>query len=78
MSKTLLKNARMINEQEILERDVLISGSNIEKIDPTISDSKARVIDIEGNYLLPGIIDDQVHFREPGLTHKGNIATESR
>ncbi len=78
MSKILLKNARIINEQEILERDVLINGSYIEQLGPAISDANARVIDIEGSYLLPGIIDDQVHFREPGLTHKGNIATESR
>jgi len=78
MSKILIKNAKLVNEQEILERDVLLNGEHIERIDSGISDEKARMIDIEGGYLLPGIIDDQVHFREPGLTHKGNIATESR
>jgi len=78
MSKILIKDAKLVNEQEILERDVLLNGAYIERIDPLISDKNAAVINIEGSYLLPGIIDDQVHFREPGLTHKGTIATESR
>lgn len=78
MSRILIKNAKLVNEQEILERDVLLNGAHIERIDPHISDSNVRVINIKGSYLLPGIIDDQVHFREPGLTHKGNIASESR
>ena len=78
MSKILIKDAKLANEQEILERDVLLNGAYIERIDPLISDKNAAVINIEGSYLLPGIIDDQVHFREPGLTHKGTIATESR
>ncbi len=78
MGKILLKNGKIINEGTILEVDVLLDGEWIVKIAPNISDAHARVIEINGNYILPGIIDDQVHFREPGLTHKGTIATESR
>ena len=78
MKRTLIKNGRLINNGDIFECDVLIEGSYIEKIDRDISDSSAEVIDVAEQYVLPGIIDDQVHFREPGLTHKGNIATESR
>ena len=76
----LLKNARMINEGTITEGDLLIKGDRIEQIDTHISPqtSNVRVLDLEGRYLIPGIIDDQVHFREPGLTHKGDIASESR
>ncbi|MBO0330601.1 dihydroorotase [[Muricauda] lutisoli] len=78
MSKILLKNAKIVNENSIFESDVLLEGDFISRIDPDISDANATVIDLEGDLLLPGIIDDQVHFREPGLTHKGTIATESR
>ncbi|MGN7512928.1 MAG: dihydroorotase [Allomuricauda sp.] len=78
MSKILLKNAKIVNENSIFESDVLLEGDFISRIDPNISDANATVIDLEGDLLLPGIIDDQVHFREPGLTHKGTIATESR
>ena len=78
MSKTLLKNATIVNENSIFESDVLLEGDFISRIDTNISDGNAKTIDLEGNLLLPGIIDDQVHFREPGLTHKGTIATESR
>ena len=78
MSKILLKNAKIVNENSIFESDVLLDGDFISRIDSDISDANARVIDLEGDLLLPGIIDDQVHFREPGLTHKGTIATESR
>lgn len=76
----LLKNARMINEGAIKEGDLLISGDRIERIDDHISprNGDVRVVDLEGRFLMPGIIDDQVHFREPGLTHKGDIASESR
>lgn len=76
----LLKNARMINEGQITEGDLLIKGDRIEQIDTHISprNGNVRVVDLEGRYLMPGIIDDQVHFREPGLTHKGDIASESR
>jgi dihydroorotase len=78
MSKILLKNAKVVNENSIFETDVLLDGDFIARIDPNISDANAKVIDLDGDLLLPGVIDDQVHFREPGLTHKGNIATESR
>lgn len=78
MGRILLKNAKYVNEGRISEGDLLIEGDRIGRIDADISDDRARVIDLEGNYLIPGLIDDQVHFREPGLTHKGDIATESR
>ena len=78
MNKILLKNAQVVNEGQIKETDVLIEGAFIKKIGTDISEMSADVFDFNGNLLLPGIIDDQVHFREPGLTHKGNIATESR
>lgn len=58
--------------------DILIRDQRIERIDSGISSEKAQIVDIEGAFVLPGIIDDQVHFREPGLTHKGNLFTESR
>jgi dihydroorotase len=77
-NKTLIKNAKIINEGSIIESDLLMSGELIEKLDSNISDSRAEVIDANGKYLIPGIIDDQVHFREPGLTHKANIYTESK
>jgi len=81
--KTLIKNARIINEGRIFEGAVLIDGEFISKIfhSNDIPDQLvkgAAVIDVAGQYLIPGAIDDQVHFREPGLTHKGEIATESR
>jgi len=79
MHKTLIKNARIINEGKITEGDVLVMGHFIESIDTSISAKPDyKVIDAEDNYLLPGVIDDQVHFREPGLTHKGDIRSESK
>ncbi|GMN06911.1 dihydroorotase [Croceitalea sp. MTPC5] len=78
MKPILLKNTLTVNEGDTFETDVLIRGEYIERIDKNISSSNAQIIDFKGNLLLPGVIDDQVHFREPGLTHKGNIATESR
>ncbi|MFK7812874.1 MAG: dihydroorotase [Maribacter sp.] len=78
MAKQLIKNATIVNENKIFEADVLLQDDRIQKISKDISDSEAKVIDAKGKYLLPGVIDDQVHFREPGLTHKGNIASESR
>ncbi len=68
----------MVNEGECTETDILLDSDFIERIDKDISEPMATVMDLEGDYLFPGIIDDQVHFREPGLTHKGNIDTESR
>ncbi len=73
-----MKNVRMVNENTIVEGDMLLEDQLIIKIDGDISDPNAKVIDLKGKHLFPGVIDDQVHFREPGLTHKGNIATESR
>ncbi len=78
MGKTLFKNGKIVNEGIIQERDILIDGERIAKIGLDLSDVNAQVIDLNGKHILPGIIDDQVHFREPGLTHKGTIATESR
>ena len=78
MPKTLIKNARIVNESSIFESDILVEGQFIGKIASSISDDTAKVIDLQGQLLLPGCIDNQVHFREPGLTHKGTIATESR
>ncbi len=80
LKRTLIKNAKIVNEGAIFEGDVLIEGDIIKKIDVSISAKWADVIviDAEGKYLLPGAIDDQVHFREPGLTHKANIETESK
>ena len=80
MSLTLIKHAKIVNEGQIFEGDVLIDGEYIVDIDTSISSKSAntKVIDAEGQYLIPGAIDDQVHFREPGLTQKANIATESK
>ena len=78
MQKQLITNARLLNEGEILERDVLIAGERIEKIAGSIAaDDTMQVHDAKGAILMPGMIDDQVHFREPGLTWKGDLATES-
>src|SRR6056297_260212 len=78
MAKILIKHGTLVNEGKIQELDILLDGDLIVKIAPGISDATAKIIDASGKYILPGIIDDQVHFREPGLTHKGTIATESR
>ncbi len=78
LSKLLISNARLINEGEIREVDVLLDGERIEKIAAQIEAADGvTVIDADGKYLMPGMIDDQVHFREPGLTTKGDLATES-
>jgi len=80
MNQILIKNAKIVNEGTIFEGDVLIEDQFIVEIAETISAKSAttKIIDAEGNYLIPGAIDDQVHFREPGLTHKGDIASESK
>ncbi len=75
--KTLIVNAKIVNEGKVTEGDVLIAGERIERIGGSLS-AQARTIDAQGNFLLPGLIDDQVHFREPGLTHKATIYTDSR
>ena len=78
-SKLVIKNARIVNEQQIVETDLLIQGKYITKIGKGISSTSAdQVYDAEGKYIIPGLIDDQVHFREPGLTHKACIETESK
>lgn len=81
MNKILIKNARIVNEGRMFKGSVLIDGDKIaevfEEVVPETA-SNVQVIDAEGKLLLPGAIDDQVHFREPGLTHKGDIASESR
>jgi dihydroorotase len=76
--KTLIKNATIVNENEIFVSDILIEGQFISKIEKDITDSTAKLIDAQGLILMPGAIDDQVHFREPGLTHKGEIYTEAK
>ncbi len=80
MNSILIKNARIVNEGQVFEGDVLIEGEYITEIAESISakSTNTKIIDAEGNYLIPGMIDDQVHFREPGLTHKGDIASESK
>jgi hypothetical protein len=78
VSKLFISNVRLVNEGEIRDVDVLVEGDRIARIDSGIrAPDSAVVIDGGGKYLLPGMIDDQVHFREPGLTHKGDLATES-
>jgi dihydroorotase len=79
--KTIIRQARIINENSQIVADVLIDYQRIAKIAPHITlpeNEKVREIDAEGLVLIPGMIDDQVHFREPGLTHKGTIQTESK
>ncbi len=80
MKRTIIKNANIINEGKIFESDILIENLVISKISKSISPKfpNTKIIDAEGNFVIPGLIDDQVHFREPGLTHKGNIYSESR
>ncbi len=84
MQKYLIKNINVVNEGSIQNVDVLISNERIEKIEPRIARTPIAIganyteINGEGKYLLPGCIDDQVHFREPGLTHKATIYTESK
>ena len=78
MSSILIKKATIINENSREISDLFIKNNRIEKIDKNINiESKCSEINGEGLFLIPGLIDDQVHFREPGLTHKGNIYTES-
>jgi dihydroorotase len=80
--QTLIKNVKIVNENKIFDGSILIKDDIIEdiftEINPNISNENINIIDGEGNYIFPGIIDDQVHFRDPGLTYKGDIYTESR
>ncbi len=78
MKSYIIKNASIVNEGKIVEGDVLVKDGRIEKIAPGISSDSAAIVDASGKHLFPGVIDDQVHFREPGLTHKGDLYTEPR
>src|SRR3954471_228936 len=79
LKTTLIVNANIVNEGKVFAGDVFIKGQFIEQVGKDLQHKSAHhVIDAKGKHLLPGVIDDQVHFREPGLTHKANIYTESR
>lgn len=79
MSRLLLVNGTLVNEGRVIESDILIDDDRIERIDANIAATAAdEVIDLGGRHVLPGLIDDQVHLREPGLTHKATIPSESR
>jgi len=76
--KYILKNGVLVNEGRKQKADILIKKGKIEKIGINLTDAEAEIIDVNGSFVLPGCIDDQVHFREPGLTHKASIHSESR
>ena len=78
MYDLILKNCKIVNENNTLESDIAIKNNRIELIGSDINAESSDVVDVNGRYVIPGLIDDQVHFREPGLTHKGEIATESK
>ena len=78
MNSYLIKNATIVNEGSSFVGDLLVENGIIKKIDSSITTNSMTVIDASGKYLIPGLIDDQVHFREPGLTHKATIGSESR
>ena len=79
MGTLLILNAKIVNENKVFESDIYIRSGRIEKIGKDLSSMKvSNVLDVKGKYVLPGMIDDQVHFREPGMPHKANIKTESR
>lgn len=78
MQNIILRGGKIINEGKITEQDIFIKNQRIEKIGTINGDLKAKEINAEGLYIMPGIIDDQVHFREPGYTYKADIASESR
>ena len=75
----VLINAKVINEGSIMEKDIAIKEGRIARIDQNLGSLPAKsIMDLQGKYLMPGMIDDQVHFRDPGLTYKGDIYTESK
>jgi dihydroorotase len=78
MSRLLLVNGTLVNEGRVEELDILIEGNRIERIGAGATPQGTEVVDLSGCHVFPGIIDDQVHFREPGMTHKADIASESR
>ena len=75
MKSILIKNAQLVNEGTITTADVLVKDGRIAQIGQTITIEADQIIDATGLHLLPGVIDDQVHFREPGLTHKATIGS---
>ena len=75
MYDLILKNCNVVNENKITESDIAIRSGRIELVASSISSESKKTMDINGRFVLPGLIDDQVHFREPGLTHKGDIST---
>ena len=76
--KTLIKNAQVVLPSEIVQVSVLIVDDKIAAIDPSIATEADEVVDAQGLHLIPGVIDDQVHFREPGLTHKEDLLHASQ
>ena len=80
MNNILIINANIVNEGKVFLGSVLIEGNIIAEVATEIEStpSNVKIIDAKGKFLLPGVIDDQVHFREPGLTHKATIESESR
>ena len=78
MSRLLLANARVVNEGRIRETDVLISQGRIERLGMGAPQAGVEVVELGGRYVLPGVIDDQVHFREPGLEHKEDLESGTR
>ena len=78
MHDLILKNCKVVNENRIIESDIAIKNNRIEQVATSIDVESKEIIDLDGKFVIPGLIDDQVHFREPGLTHKGDIATESK
>ena len=78
MYDLILKNCNIVNENTIIESDIAIKNNRIELIANSIDSEAKNIEDVNGRFVIPGLIDDQVHFREPGLPHKGDIATESK
>lgn len=79
MASYVLKGAQIVNEGKIIQGDIRIKHGRIDKIASSIAaTAEDQVIDLTGKHIFPGMIDDQVHFREPGLTHKARIASEAR
>ena len=78
MYDLVLKNCNVINENVESQVDIAIKNQRIEKIAASVDSESSEELDLSGKLVIPGLIDDQVHFREPGLTHKGEIATESK
>ena len=78
MYDIILKNCSIVNENQIKESDIAIKNQRIDLISTSIDSEAREVIDLNGRYVIPGLIDDQVHFREPGFTHKGTIYSESK